>query len=87
MVAVINAFTASAIALTRLASAAPLASPSNCPATAFNALRRLAPLNRSASFSALAMAAVRARGNPLPRTNWSRYERTTGNAADQTNFG
>ena len=48
---------------------------------------RAAPVFFSAASSAVAIAVVRSAARPLLRTSWSRYERTTTNAAGQTSFG
>ena len=79
--------TTSANACTRVASLAPVASRSSCPASVLSALARFAPLICSALFNALPIADVRVVGSPLSRTSWSRYARATGNAAGHTSFG
>ena len=74
------------IARTRAASFAP-SHPRRPPPRARSAPPRAAPVCFSAASSALAIAVVRSAARPLSRTSWSRYDRTTGNAAGHTIFG
>ena len=75
------------IIFTRAESFAPLASPSTCFASAVSATPRAAPVFCSAASSAAEIAVVRSEDKPFPRTSWSRYDRTTTNAAGHTSFG
>src|SRR5881227_310529 len=75
------------IVFTRAESLAPFASASTWRASLFREVARAAPLCFSAASSDLAIAEVLSLARPSLRTSWSRYERTTGNAAGQTSFG
>src|SRR5438067_10329391 len=76
-----------AIVFARAESLAPFASASTWRASLFREAARAAPLCFSAASSDLAIAEVLSLARPSLRTSWSRYERTTGNAAGQTSFG
>src|SRR5262249_43390763 len=76
-----------AIVITRAESLAPFASASTWLPSLCKEAARAAPVCFSAASSAVAIAEVLSLVRPSLRTSWSRYERTTGNAAGQTIFG
>ena len=76
-----------AIVVTRAPSFAPATSLSTCAASVFNAAARAAPVFASAAVNAAEIADVRSAASPLPRTSWSRYDRTTTKAAGHVIFG
>jgi hypothetical protein len=75
------------MARTRSASVAFAASLSSCVASWFSWSRRAVAVARSAASMQRRSPSCVLRGSPLLRTSWSRYERTTGNAAGHTSCG
>ena len=86
-VALARSRTAAAIIRIRAASVDFAVSLSSADAIEVRAARRLAPVAFSAASRSAEIFVVRAPSRPFSRTSWSRYDRTTGNAAGQTIFG
>lgn len=79
--------TAAASIRTFAASGERAASGPSWVASVFSAVRRAAPVARSARVRAARTAVTRAAGSALPRSSWSTYARATAKLAGHSNFG